>query len=106
MLLEDTFDLKGKDTAMANIFISDTVQAILSWFYYKERVFMPRQKELITSTEKMNNKIGECARKVMVSIQIEERFDHLKRLADLTIMTYGFFEWESIREEIKAEGSN
>jgi hypothetical protein len=106
VLLEDAIDIKDKDTGMANIFISDTVQAILDWFYYKERIFVPRQKELLVNTDKMNHEIGECARKVMESTQIEDKIDHLKRLADLTIKTYGFFEWESEREEVKEEGTN
>jgi hypothetical protein len=106
LLLEDAIDIKDKDAGMTNIFISDTVQAILDWFYYKEKVFKPRQKELIVNTERMNQKIGEYSRKVMESTQLEEKFDYLKRLADLTIMTYGFFEWESEKEEVIVEEDN
>lgn len=101
VLLEDAFDIKDKDTGMVNLFISNTVQAILDWFYYKEQVFMPRQKDLLLNTEKMNPEIGKCSRKIMESTLIEEKIDCLKKLADLTIETYGFFEWESKREEVK-----
>jgi hypothetical protein len=106
VLLEDAIDIKDNDVGMANIFISDTVQAILDWFYYKERVFKPRQKELIVNAERMNHEIGKCSRKVMESIKIEDKVDHLKRLADLTIMTYGFYEWESEREVVISEGKD
>lgn len=100
VLLEDAIDIKNKDVGMANVFISDTIQAILDWFYYKKRLFIPRKKDLIVNTERIDYEIGKCSRKVMESIQIDEKINHLKRLADLTIMTYGFFEWESDREEV------
>jgi hypothetical protein len=106
VLLEDAFDIKDKDTGMVNMFISNTVQAILDWFYYKEQVFMPRQKELLASTEKMNTEIGKYSRKVMESTLTDDKLEYLKKLADLTIMTYGFFEWESKREEVKPEVNN
>jgi predicted nucleotidyltransferase len=103
ILLEDAIDIKDKDVGMANIFISDSVQAILDWFYYKEHLFMPRKKDLIVNTEEINYEIGKYARNVLESIHIEDKIDYLKRLADRTIMTYGFFEWESRREEVETE---
>jgi hypothetical protein len=103
VLLEDAIDIKDKDIGMANIFIADTVQAILDWFYYKQRLFIPRQKDLIVNAEKIDHEIGECSRKVMETVQIEEKIGFLKELADLTIGTYGFFEWESEREEVQTE---
>jgi hypothetical protein len=100
-LLEDAIDLKDRDVGMANIYITDSLKAILEWFYYEERVLMPRKKELLMNTLKMNHEIGECSRNIMESIQLEDKIGYLKKLADLTIKTYGFFEWESEREEIK-----
>jgi hypothetical protein len=101
--LEDAIDIKDKDVGMANVFISDSVQAILDWYYYKEYLFVPRKKDLIANTERIAFEIGSCSRKVMESVQIEEKINYLKRLADLTIKSYGFFEWESEREEVKTE---
>jgi hypothetical protein len=103
VLLEDAIDIKDKDVGMANVFISDSVQAILDWYYYKEYLFVPRKKDLIANTERIAFEIGSCSRKVMESVQIEEKINYLKRLADLTIKSYGFFEWESEREEVKTE---
>jgi hypothetical protein len=99
-LLEDAIDIKNRDLGMANIYISDSIKAILDWFYYEQQVFMPRKKELLMNTEKLNHEIGEYSRKVMESVNIDDKIDYLKRLADLTIKTYGFFEWESERETI------
>jgi len=101
VLLEDAIDIKERDVGMSNIFISDSVQALLDWFYYKEHLFLPRKKNLIVNTERINYEIGKYSRNVMESVQIEEKIDYLKRLADLTIMTHGFFEWESEREEVE-----
>jgi hypothetical protein len=39
----------------------------------------------------------------MEAVQIEEKIEWLKKLADITIKTYGFFEWESEREEVKCD---
>ena len=103
VFLEDALDIKNKDTGMANIFISDSVQALLGWYYYKEQVFMPRQKELIAATERLYPEIGGYARKIMESCQVDDKITYLRRLADLTIKTYGFFEWESKPEEVKTE---
>lgn len=100
VLLEDALDIKDKDIAMTNLFISDAVQALLGWFYYQERVFIPRQKELIVLTEKINPEIGDCARKIMESEHVDDKITNLIKLADLTIKTYGFFEWESKPEEV------
>jgi hypothetical protein len=101
--LEDALDIKDNDIAMANVFISDAVQAILGWFYYQVRVFIPRQKELIIRTEQMNPEIGYYARKTMESDHVDDKITYLIKLADLTIKTYGFFEWESKPEEVTAE---
>jgi hypothetical protein len=103
VLIEDALDIIEKDAGMATVFISDAVQAILSWFYYKEQVFMPRQKDLLVYTERMNYEIGGCARKIMESNQVEYKIQYLKQLSDLTIKTYGFFEWESEQEEVKTD---
>jgi hypothetical protein len=106
VLLEDAVDIKDKDPGMAHVFISDSVQAILEWYYYKKNLFIPRKKELIVNTERINPEIGSCTRKVMESVQTEAKINSLKRLADLTIKTYGFFEWESEREMVMPEVSN
>lgn len=104
VLLEDAIDIKDKDIANANIFISDTVQAILDWFYYEKRVFVPRKKEIITKAEMIDSETGKYCRKVMETNLLEDKIYYLKKLADLTIKTYGFFEWESEREVVEMDG--
>ncbi|HEX2959326.1 MAG TPA: hypothetical protein VHO70_21005 [Chitinispirillaceae bacterium] len=86
---------------MANVFIANAVEAIIEWFYYKENLFIPRKKLLIANTERIHPEIGTYSRKVMESVQIDEKIEWLKKLADTTIKTHGFFEWESEREEVQ-----
>jgi hypothetical protein len=100
VLLEDAIDIKDKDVEMANVFIANAVEAILEWYYYKENLFIPRKKDLIANIERVHPEIGANSRKVMDAVQIEEKIEWLKKLSDITIKTYGFFEWESEREEV------
>lgn len=101
VLLEDAIDVKDRDAGMANVFIANTVEAILEWYYYKEKLFIPRKKDLIANTERIHPEIGAYSRKVMEIVHIDEKIERLKKLADITIRTYGFFEWESDWEEVQ-----
>jgi len=98
--LEDAADLARRDEAAANLFLSQAVFEIIQYNFIASGKYLPRNKELIAKTEALAPELGTLVRRFFLTADCATRLDLAYQIADRTIQTYGFSEWESTPEEV------
>jgi predicted nucleotidyltransferase len=98
--LEDAADLAHRDEAAANLFLSQAVYAIIQYNFIASGKHLPRSKELIAKTEEIAPELGTLVRRFFLTADCANRLELAYQIADRTIQTYGFSEWESTPEEV------
>jgi predicted nucleotidyltransferase len=93
-LYEDARDIAKKDPSTALLILSQSVTAMISFWYRSNGHFIPRTKEFLSSLESLNQTLGRDAQRFFIAPP-EERWLLAERIADQTIGVRGFFEWES-----------
>lgn len=95
--LEDAFDVLGSDDVTAAMLLSESVFAMLEYFCKAKRGQIPRQKDLLAQVAAEHPVVGARAAEFFRASDLWERAQLATALADFTIGTRGFFEWDSGR---------
>ena len=98
--LEDALDVAEKDPVTALMFLSKAVVEMLHCLFKKNGKFIPRMKDLLNDMEEMDRETAQLAREFYISSDLREKITIAEKIADRTIETRGFFEWESTREKV------
>jgi predicted nucleotidyltransferase len=99
-LLEDAVDVLEKAPASANLIFTRAVYQMLHFAFLKANRWLPRDKDLINTTLELNPQLGTMTKAFFEAAATEQKHQLARQIADLTIETHGFFEWESSLEEI------
>lgn len=97
---EDGLDLAERDPAMAQVFLCRAVVSMLEYFFKSHGLFLPRAKELLGRLVEHDPQLGQAARGFFSSGDFRERLQFAEQIADATVGVHGFFEWESMPEEV------
>jgi predicted nucleotidyltransferase len=93
-LYEDARDIAEKDPPTALLILSQSVTAMINFWYRSNGHFIPRAKELLSRLVSLSEALGRDAQRFFIAPP-EERWPLAERIADQTIGVHGFFEWES-----------
>ncbi len=99
-LYEDATDMVQRDPATANMLLSQAVVAMLQYFFLARRSFLPRSKGLFEHMTAVDPALAQAGRDFFLAGSLDERLEWAAQIADRTIGTRGFFEWESAPEAV------
>jgi hypothetical protein len=97
---EDATDITQTKPATSNMILGQAVYAMLHYYFLKNNRFLPRDKDLLDHLTHLDAGLAHIVRNFYSSYSFEERIALARDIADLTISTRGFFEWESNPEDI------
>lgn len=101
---EDARDKQATEPGTAQLILSQAVADMLRYFVRAAGGFIPRDKDLLDVSGRMDPAVAALARETFQSISTDP-WDRACELAQRTIGVQGFYEWESDREAIEAPGS-
>lgn len=99
-LLEDALDVAERDPATAGLLLAQAVTAMLHFHFRAAGLFIPRAKDLLRVLSELDPELGAEAVRFFTAAAFAERLAAAEAVADRTIGTRGFFEWESPPEEL------
>lgn len=94
---ENVLDVAETDPATANMLLGVAVYEMLQYTFLKEGLFIPRDKDLLRQVAEQDARLGQVSADFYRAATLAERLPLGKQIADLTIETHGFFEWETQR---------
>lgn len=97
---EDGLDVVKDDPATALMFFNQAVPEMLAYYFRKSGQPIPRAKELLACLDQHNPVLAGLAREFYHASDLDRRVELAKQIADQTIQTRGFFEWESAIEDV------
>lgn len=97
---ENALDLRQREPALGLLLASSAMLDMLNYYFISQSKWIPRHKDLLKTLRSEN---PELARLVEQFFQAtgDIRFDLAAQIADRTIGTRGFFEWESEQDKVK-----
>jgi hypothetical protein len=101
-LFEDAQDVCQKDPETAAMILAEAVGHMLAHSFSRAKVFHPRKKSLLDVLATIDAETARLAREFYATADLVTRFELAGLIADRTIETHGFFEWEGA--QIKVEG--
>jgi hypothetical protein len=93
--LEDGLDLVGSDDVSATMILSESVLAMLEYLCKVERGQIPRRKDLLAQIAAEYPDLAARVAEFFEAGHIADRARLAAAIADRTIETRGFFEWDS-----------
>ena len=75
--------------------LSLAVHNMISYHFLADHRFIPRDKDLLDVLETWDAPLGALARRFYGAATLAEALAAAEQIADRTIATRGFFEWES-----------
>lgn len=99
-LYKDTLDIVEHDPGTANMLLGQAVSAMLTYIFHERGLFIPRSKDLLNRVSEIDAHLGEAANRFFAAGSLPNRLIWAEKIADYTIQTHGFFEWESAPEEL------
>ncbi len=97
---EDALDVVETRPETAQMILAQAVFAMVRYWFVKENRYLPRYKDLLNTLDELEPELARLARTFYSSAEPATRLALAARIADVTIETYGFFEWESPPEEL------
>lgn len=97
---ENALDIVPTDPAGANAILNLAVVDMLHFAFWKANRFLPRDKDLLKVLATLNPDLAEPVARFFTTAEIAERLALAEKIADQTIETRGFFEWESVLEDV------
>jgi hypothetical protein len=91
---EDARDIAGRDPQMAQSLLSQAVTDMLFYRFQQANRYYPRTKDLLRALKDLDPEAARLARAFFSAATLKERLAWAGPLADRTIATRGFFEWE------------
>ncbi len=92
---EDAVDIAADRPATATMILGIAVRDMLKYYFLKANRYLPRDKDLLLALSEFNPQLGDLTRQFYASPELDERLQLAEQIADQTIETHGFFEWES-----------
>ena len=96
---EDAVDVKDRDPVTASMLLSVCVIRMLHHVFRERRQYLPREKDLIASVQRLDPELASLAIAFYSSADLTERLELAGRIADRTIKARGFYEWSSEPEQ-------
>lgn len=94
-LFEDALDVRDRDPETAELILGEAVPAMLMHAFSRAGRFFPRKKDLLETLAAIDPGTATLARRFYSARELSERLELAGQIADRTIRTRGFFEWES-----------
>jgi hypothetical protein len=102
-MVEDALDVVERDPATAQMLLSRAVSGMLGFCFKKAGQFLPRQKELLSALAEIDPETAQMAIEFFTAADLATRLHLAEQLADRTIGTRGFFEWETVPEVVTGD---
>lgn len=100
LLYEDALDVAGRDAATARMILGAAVTGMLEFCFIRAGRFIPRRKDLLEKLAALDPRTAQVARRFFGTLDIETKLSLAGQIADRTIGSRGFFEWEAEPEEL------
>ena len=100
LLFEDAEDMVERDPEVAEMIVYRAVAEMLDFCFIKAGRFFPRQKSILEELAKLDTQVAELARSFYRASTLSEKMELAGRIADQTMGTRGFFEWEMPPDEV------
>jgi hypothetical protein len=97
---ENVLDIADSDSATANMLLNLVVYDMLHYYFLKRKQFIPRDKDLLRKVHEQEPNLGQACHDFYSTEVLGQRLDIARKIADLTIETQGFFEWQSQPEKV------
>jgi len=98
---EDATDVSAAHPETATLILGLAVPAMLHYAFLKANRYIPRDKDLLERLTALNPDLASLARTFYGTALPEERLLLAAQIAEYTIETQGFFEWESKPEDLE-----
>ena len=92
-LLENVLDLRESDSDMAQMIIGEVVPIMLRYHFLKQKKYIPRHKDILKYIRNADPALAQLLHRLYTSDN-DARYDILLEIADKTIETRTFFEYE------------
>jgi Nucleotidyltransferase domain len=96
---ENALDLRERDPAMALTLVGVALSAMLVYYFQKQGKFVPRHKNMLAILRQENPELAHLV-EAFWQTQGDERFEIAGKIADISIETRGFYEWETTAEKL------
>ena len=97
---EDATDIAGTRPETARMILGLAVHDMLRYHFLTDHRFVPRDKDLLDVLATWDAPLGTLVRRFYGAATLEEALAAAEQIADSTIATRGFFEWESTPETL------
>jgi hypothetical protein len=91
--LENVLDLRESDPDMAQMLIGEVVPIMLRYYFLKQKKYIPRHKDILKHVRNADPELAQLLHRLYTSDN-DARYDILLEIADKTIETRTFFEYE------------
>ena len=92
---EDATDIAQSRPETADMILGQAVYAMLQYAFLKANCYIPRDKDMLITLEQGFPELARKTRAFYSSAKHIERLALAQEIAESTIQTHGFFEWES-----------
>lgn len=99
---EDATDIAATRPETARMILGQAVHEMVCYHFLADHRFVPRDKDLLEILETRDAALGALVRRFYGAATIAEALSLAEQIADRTIETRGFFEWESTPETVTA----
>lgn len=97
---EDACDVAESDPLSARMIMASAVRGMLRYRFWQANRYQPRDKDLIAALDDLDPALVALARVYFAASDVAELVRIAEQIADRTIQTRGFFEWESNPEAV------
>jgi hypothetical protein len=97
---ENALDMKEADPAAAAMLLTQSVFRMLHFYFLRQRLYIPRDKDLLRRVSEHSAELGKLTREFFQTEQVERKLLLAGQIADLTIQVRGFFEWQTPPEAV------
>ncbi len=97
---EDATDIWEARPEAARMILNIAVYDMLRYYYLEVNQFFPREKDLLVALETLDPHLSDLAQRYYSESLPDRIIDIAHQIADHTIGTFGFFEWESVPESV------
>jgi hypothetical protein len=97
---EDATDIWETRPEAARMILNIAIYDMLRYRFLEARQFLPRDKDLFVVLETLDPHLSDLAQRYFSESSPDRVIDIAHQIADHTIKTFGFFEWESAPEAV------
>ncbi len=97
---EDACDVAGSDPFTARMILGSAVRSMLHYRFWQANRYQPRDRDLIAALDDLDPELARLARDFFAAAEVAQQVAISGQIADRTIRTRGFFEWESAPEDV------